>query len=245
MGKELCKGIKINSSVIDEHQNLSLFGLMQIIQEAANMHVDMNHIGWQDLQTEHKFWVVVKFHLIIDRMPVWKERVILKTWGTPMKHFLHYRDFEMFDTAGNSIIRINSDWVVLDTNTGKPTLSPLNGEEGVFVDRHTISEPCKKIKPIDISGEHVYKQVVFSDLDYNNHVNNTRYVQWCIDDYGEEFVSQHIIKEGNINFLAQAHNGDEYGIVKKEVRPNDIISSIFSKEGVELCRIEILWKDKN
>jgi acyl-ACP thioesterase len=61
------------------------------------------------------------------------------------------------------------------------------------------------------SGEEVARFLVRnSDLDMNNHVNNTKYAQWILDSLPVDTLRSGVNLHGyEVNFLAEARLGDE------------------------------------
>ena len=46
-------------------------------------------------------------------------------------------------------------------------------------------------------------KVVFSDLDALNHVNNVKYIEWCLDCLPLEILEKNLIKAIDINYLKE------------------------------------------
>jgi len=46
----------------------------------------------------------------------------------------------------------------------------------------------------------------------NQHVNNTRYVQWAMDSISFDFQKQLVLREVSVNFLSEARIGEHYFI---------------------------------
>ncbi|MDR1758099.1 MAG: hypothetical protein LBR51_03965 [Bacteroidales bacterium] len=232
------------SYYVDYNRKLAPHYLLLMMQEVAWAHVEYHHIGWEFLAKANRFWALIRLHVQIDRMPRWNEVVRLRTWGKPADLLLHYRDHEMVDEQGNVIIRSTSAWVILDFKTGRPQKAEdLPTHLYVNNTRHAIEKRAPKIKTITLSETNPeYKPVLFSDLDVNQHVNNSKYLQFAIDAFDMNFLKTHELKDFNINFTRQAKAGDMYAVQFQEESPFSFISSIYAKEGGELARVQTSWK---
>ena len=58
-------------------------------------------------------------------------------------------------------------------------------------------------------------RVRVSDLDINQHVNNTKYAQWILDSIPYELHKVLLLKAYSVNFLAETHLGDEVRVERK------------------------------
>ena len=56
------------------------------------------------------------------------------------------------------------------------------------------------------------RKVVFSDLDRNGHMNNTRYMEWCSDLLPSAFHRDHIPQEFTICYHSEALEGEPLDI---------------------------------
>ena len=75
----------------------------------------------------------------------------------------------------------------------------------------------------DFSDEQGYtfienRQVRYSDVDTNRHLNNARYIEWVCDILGSERFKQHYIADLSVYF-------------KKETAPNEVLSLEMKEDG--------------
>ncbi|MDR2979274.1 MAG: hypothetical protein LBV02_02365 [Bacteroidales bacterium] len=242
------QSFKIYSYLTDCKGYLAPRQLLLLMQEVAWAHVDKHNIGWDYLYQHNQFWALTRLHVKIVRMPKWHETIKIRTWGKLSEMITHYRDHEVMDEAGNVIISATSTWVILDFATGRPQrVENLPTHLYVNEHRNAIVTSAPKIKAIPFPEEsRKYRPVVFSDLDVNQHVNNSMYLQMAIDSFPINYVETHQLSECYLNFIWQAKKGDYYAVQSADIAPDDIITSIFSKEGGrELARVETIWRGKS
>lgn len=235
---------KIYSYLTDCKGYLAPQQLLLLMQEVAWAHVDKHNIGWDYLYQFNQFWALTRLHVKVLRMPKWNETVKIKTWGKLSEMVTHYRDHEVVDMEGNVIVAATSTWVILDFATGRPQRVE-NLPTYLYVNEHrnAIVANAPKIKSVDFSGEEkIYKPVLFSDIDVNQHVNNSKYLQFTIDSFDMDYVRSHQLKEFYLNFIWQAKKGDLYAVQSIEIEPDNFITAIYSQENNrELARVQTIW----
>ena len=246
MGKKSEKEFLINSYFVDENRDLTMPNLMCFFQEVAWEHVNNNNCGWDFLRQFDVFWAVIRFRIIVNRTPKWNEKIRIVTWGKPVERIVHPRDFEVYDEEGNKIIIATSAWLILDVNTFKPREVHFEGEDEVRVNEHAIRESIPRTPRIEPVNKSRIKQVLFSDLDMNRHVNNTRYLLWILDNFSQEFHKTHVMKECIINFVTQAMWGMDYYLIQEEIEPNVFVTNILAADDDrELCSVQTVWAERN
>lgn len=236
----------IPSYFVNSKSELTPQQLLLMMQEVAWAHVDRHNIGWDYLYQFNMFWAITRLHVKIYRMPKWNETVRLRTWGKISEHLTHFRDHEMADENGTIIMEATSTWVILDFTTGRPQKIE-NMPSYLYINEHknAISENAPKIKAIAFpENERVYKPVVYSDIDVNQHVNNSKYMQFALDAFEMDYIEEHELKEFFINYMWQAKKGDSYAVQFQETEPHRFITSIFSQNNRELSRIETRWEKR-
>jgi len=236
---------KVFSYFVDDKRRLTLPNLMYFMQEVAWAHSNNNQIGWHFLQTKNMFWALVKLYIKIERMPQWNETIRIKTWGRPSELIVYPREFEVFDEQNQCIIKATSAWVILDKEHFRPQQIHLENEKFIVFDHCVLERRIPKIPSIQIPLNPLFSSVLHSDIDMNNHVNNTRYASWIMDNYGHVFHQKHILKTCNIHFLSQTNYGDQIAIQKEEVSEKIFISSVFTQNNRnEVCRMVMEWQEE-
>ena len=87
--------------------------------------------------------------------------------------------------------------------------------------------------------------MVFSDLDIIGHVNNVKYLEWCIDAALTSSTQNCEIREFEINFLKEALLGDEIEISgKPEGHEESFFSAHRVGDGQEIFRARLVLSQK-
>jgi medium-chain acyl-[acyl-carrier-protein] hydrolase len=146
------------------------------------------------------------FDIKAANLPTWGESIKVFTAGRGVDKLFAFREFLITDLQGKSLARAMSSWVLLNTVSKK-----IHRPEQVLPT--ALFDP--QLKPdwqpdrIRISGKLLFEEEVkvrFSDLDLNNHVNNTTYIRWV-----EDLFKDHQIDSSQllINYSAECVLGDQ------------------------------------
>jgi len=232
----------ITSYHVDFKQQLSPVSLFCFLQESAVKHAHSKGFGLSHLAERNELWVLAKMHVRIRRMPDWMEKIRSETWGKEPELLTAFRDFEFFDTDNQSIIRATSSWHILNKNTHRPTPLSHFADDFPIVNRHAIVEkPQKILIPSANTVKSKVQEVLSSDIDINQHVNNTKYVQWAIDCIPFAFQKQHRISEISVNFLSEARMGEHYFVETFQNGLKFTILIVSENDNRKLATVEIVF----
>lgn len=236
------KELFVNSYHTDLKGKLSIPSLFSFFQEIAWEHASLHGFGYEHLKEQGFFWALSRFHLTIDKLPNWTDRLKLITWPSGIDGIFALRDFEIYDMNGNKLIGATSSWLIVDTNTRRPR------RPDVFKEKMPI---CDTIRSTEMNGQRIdnlekeastlFENVTrVSDIDVNGHTNNTKYVEWAINTFNEEDYRRIEVKEVNVNYLSEGFSGDVCVVASKEISQASRLISITRKsDSKSLALIEI------
>jgi acyl-ACP thioesterase len=217
--------------------------LLENLQEAAWSHANLYGAGWDDLHKNNTLWVLSRFHIAIERLPNWQEKVTLETWSKKPDGITAYRDFEMTDEQGSVIVKAASVWHIIDAQTFR--IQKIETVMNAFPhceNRHVFYENPLKIAAFDCEEDIAIHHVKYSDIDMNNHVNNTKYVQWIFDDLDINVITSYSIKDLQINYIAQLQLGNSYTIHHKQLNETEFVHCVKNAEnGKDVFRLQTVW----
>ncbi|MFR1449197.1 MAG: acyl-[acyl-carrier-protein] thioesterase [Beduini sp.] len=196
---QMSKPLEIGYQDVDYTGNLRLSRLFDIFSNIATIHA--TKIGvWNDEMMQKYGWIVSKMHLEILK-PITPDIYELGTFtGLPSKViFPRYYYLKQND---DMLVKASSIWTLLDLKNRRITLPKRAGIE-FPQDEDDVSSFCKL--PDDIPQELNYqlvevRQVKFSDVDTNQHMNNARYIEWACDILPYELFRSYYISEVDIYF---------------------------------------------
>lgn len=214
----------ITSLLVNPLGRLGLYGLLNLLQETAWIHAEKMGFGVNDMEEQNLFWVLTRQRLHMTSWPRFGEDIQIQTWLRAPEGAFVTREFAVLSGTGEEIGLCSTSWLALDRQTKKilPAES-LRPWDQIAYDRVTGIDP-EKI-PVNGAYEKVAKyRVRNSDLDINQHVNNTKYGQWILDAIPYDLHKSLKLNTYSVNFLAETHLGDEVEVHRSCVGP-DIAAS--------------------
>ena len=109
--------ILLRSKDVDMHRRLRTSVLFELLQEAAITHTEELGMGREKTLDRGFLWVVTMQRAEITRMPVYDERVTLRSWPGETMHVFFPRHYSLTDERGEPLIRANALWMLVDQNT--------------------------------------------------------------------------------------------------------------------------------
>jgi len=202
------------SFLLDPLKRLSIPAVFGILGDAAGRDASRRGWGYDEIAERNQAWVLIRVKILINRQPVWGEQIILRTWPKLMEGVVAYRDFQILDIHRNILIAGSSAWTLLDLSTRKPVrLIGKEYETGNLSNYHAISDkPAKIIWPDNMQTVNELT-AKYGQLDMNNHVNNTRYIEWVMNEFPIETLLNRQLREVEVNFIAEVKDHDEIQIV--------------------------------
>lgn len=193
---------------------IRLSSIAQLFQESAWLHAESCQVGYSQLQKEGMMWILFGLKMEIDALPAWGDSIFVTTLGRKYENLFAYRDYFLYasEKPDRPLVKASSSWLLVDAFTHRPKritreFMKIPGREGELA----AGQPGK----IDDSSDLGFLrniEVVYSDIDIYKHVNNTRYIQWCIDSSDEFIQREDQCKSLNFRFISEAKLGDEIEI---------------------------------
>ena len=195
----------VRYSETDETGSLSLIGLMNYLQDSSLFHSQALGVGPAYLAQRHRAWLLSGWQIVIDRYPKLFEPITIGTSPYDFSGGLGWRNFVIMDEQGEYMVRANSVWLYLNTETVRP-IRPEESEVEIYgtEERIPMDYAPRKIRlPKDMqSAEPV--TVRQHHMDTNHHMNNAQYVEIA----RELFDELPPVKELRVEYKKQALLGD-------------------------------------
>lgn len=235
--------LKIRSYDVDFNRCATSASLCRHFLEAAWNHAQALGVGFSDLGSQGKFWVLSRLRLEARGYPAWGSMATLRTWPRAGTALFAMRDFELLDETGTVLVGGTSAWLVLDEVSKRPQritrlMPALEGLSG----RAALGRDPEKLPDCDTSWDgHSSATVSYTDIDVNGHVGSSRYVGWMLDTYPLEFHRAHRVRVLEVNYLGETLAGEELSVRTRQAGPPEFWHSLARKNGLEVCRARIEW----
>lgn len=171
---------KIRAHEVDVNKNVTIPGLLMLMQEASMVSAARLNVSVWDLEKENLSWVLLRKKLVVNRLPILGEEIEISTYPSAFDRAFASRDYLVKELNGELLAYASSTWTLLNLSTRKMERIPLNLLE-LTLPEDPIETPERKIdRLIKADIEHQYT-ITYFDLDWNGHVNNINYVRFMLE----------------------------------------------------------------
>lgn len=197
---------------IDSRKMATLPALVRLMQEAAMEQVISLGISVWDLEPHEISWILMRKHLKVERLPKLGEKIRIRTHPSGFERVYTFRDFRIFDESGAQIASSSTAWLLMNTQTRRLTRIPpfiLQLEEQLPPSERFLPRVSTKME--QYRGEAQWEKsfrVNWHDLDFNQHLNNTFYIQWMLDSLPERILRQKQLIDMQVQYQAEALLGE-------------------------------------
>jgi len=234
------KDWEINFTQCTPNGYLKYTDLCNLLQLTAAAHSELGGISFSDMQEFNQAWVLSRMRVEISKLPKWKDTVTIKTWINTLENSRSVRALEVY-VNGIKVVGSETFWVVINTEKRRPEALALPFEHfEIFPEKKATEKSFSKIQLVDNKEDVFNKVVVLSDLDIVNHVNNVKYLEWCLDFVSSELILNQKIDSFEMNFMKELSLKDQVKIHESEIDNNTIFS--ITKDEKTSFALEINWK---
>lgn len=196
---------RVRYSELDKEQKLSLHSIINYFQDCSSFHSESINRGWDYLKEQNRVWLMSSWQILINKYPTLGEEIRISTWPYDFHSMYGFRNFLLEDGMGNHLAVANSIWVYMDTLTNRPvkvTEDDINNYG--LTNRYPMEYASRKINlPSTLTSKEPF-QVVGSNIDINQHVNNGEYIKMAC----EYLPSGFNVKQMRAEYKASALLGD-------------------------------------
>ncbi len=208
-------------------------------QITASEHAILAGVGFNDLQEYNQSWVLNRMRIEIDKMPNWASDIEVNTWVEELRGAKSTRNFTI-ECEGEKLVGVSSLWAVFNTVRRRPEVLELPTDHiERFPEMHATEIPNQKVNlEVEFTEQFEYK-VQFSDIDIVNHVNNTKYLEWCLNFVDPQIVLDNQIKAIDLNFMREISLGED--VLIEKATSEKLITFKISKENTTCfaCQFEL------
>lgn len=202
---------KITSYLVNLRGRAGLFAVLNLIQDVGWMHAIAANVRL----SSGLAWVFTRQKLVMQQWPKWNETITIRTWlRQPDSSAFILRDYEILH-KDVVIGTCTSTFTVIDTNTRKIATQDWAAYVSLFKTEGMLEHVPAKIPYNTEAQDLSVFEVRNSDIDLNNHVNNTQYAKWVLDSISIDTLKAGVdLLEYEVNFLAEARSGDRVTVQK-------------------------------
>ena len=213
---------------IDQSDGLTIASTFDLFQEAAMNHAEILGVGREAMSQSGTVWILSRLSVFMICRPRFKEKILTRSWPRSANKLFAVRDYDIHyaaDIAGREdgplqdtvLVRGRSAWLVVDIEKRRPlrpqtavdNLPPNEGLNALPGENEQGNDPPPALAARDLSAvEPILRRACYSDIDYNGHVNNARYIQWIQDLLDPDILKNAKQIRLDINYLAEILYGE-------------------------------------
>ena len=206
----------------DLNNKMKLSSLMRVLQKAGTDHLNSLGITYAKMYSSGIVFVLSKIGIKINKMPINGEKYLIRT--TPQKtqkaSFLRYT--AVFNEKGEMLVECQTSWVIINPKERK-VLRPAEFKFKLPVDE--ASGKCAqiletRIKPVETAKPVGFKEVRYSDLDINKHMNNCVYADVIMDYIPAEVAAHREVDNVIIQYKNEAVLGEKINVKVDRIAEN-------------------------
>ncbi len=198
----------------DMNNRMKLSSILKDMQEIGNLHLASLGFSKAVMAANNWAFLLSKIYIKIHRTPKENEKVIQQTAPKKTKGIYFFRDINFYDENGTKLIEAHTVWVLVSTENNRhkvlrPKVFNMPCECKDNTD-YTVSSWKADIP--DCEYDDGVREIRFSDIDCNNHMNNAVYADIVYDFMPLHAAVDREIDEFRISFKNEAVLGEKVKI---------------------------------
>lgn len=200
----------LRSSQCDMYGAWKPSAILECMQESAGAHSALFGLDRAAMNGMGIAWVLSRVKVHMDRVPLVGESITVGTYPTPNRHLFFPRTHIFRDEAGSQIGCANSLWVLMEIETRKITrheevLARVPNDPSL---KSPLGLPAT-VRAHGCDGVTSPLLPAFTDYDTNHHVNNTKYLDWCLNALGLKVLEENCLTAFDVNYEAEILPGSQ------------------------------------
>lgn len=227
---------KVEPQDVDFALRARLAAMCGNILNIAGHDAHRNGFGTDALMKQNNSWVLSRMAFEFDCLPKQYDDYRIRTWIVDSGRIISVRNFAITNAAGEVFGRVTSQWCMINLDTRRPCdLTPVieNRRQYVF-DEPAPCEAPRKLAAIEAEST-VEHRIVYSDIDFNRHVNTLRYIEMMVDTLPIESLAEPHAMRLDLHFVKESRYGQTLTIGTRH-EADCWLFEIKDNDGAVICR---------
>ncbi|MHB1453507.1 MAG: acyl-[acyl-carrier-protein] thioesterase [Saccharofermentanales bacterium] len=206
----------IRSTDTGPDDTITPHAMTSLIQEAASVDAGVLGFGADDLDARGICWLLLRTSVRFCGNPKWRDEITIDTWTNGTDKLLALRDFCISAGDGKILAKATTSWLLADSISKRPKKITILENRAMTEVNHSIlgftSPRIEELPGLLPEQPTMVKFAGYSEIDRNNHVNNTRYIAWCLDAVALTAGADINITGFDINYISEITIGENVEI---------------------------------
>lgn len=243
--------IKTNWHDTDAQRNVRVSKIIEYMQETANRQCESSGLPLEVLRDERSLAFILGSISFNSYKPLHAyDEVEVRTWCKEAKGYIFQRFFEMIKD-GEKVAEAVSVWVLIDLEKKSMVRADSYDflSECFYYDEpvdQTLLLPKARIAKDAELYEVGRRKIVYSDIDYNMHMNNTHYPD-MICDFLEEMTSEnesYRVAAMSLSYVKESHLGSTLTVMRSKMSGDGTVMVRTVNEAGETCLEAVVRLEK-
>lgn len=201
--------------------------LLRYLQEAADRQMREDGMSYETLRDKGVVFVLTRADVSVKRLPAPGEDIAVNTWFKGFHGAEFIRNMTVEDMRGGTLAEAETRWVTVDPEKHRivrpaafPFPEKIKSTAGNKVETPHITFKTAEVPPE--AWRTFSREIRWSDVDFNGHVNNAVYADFLCDYFPSGIHGRELDYFG-INFSGEAREGDELKILSAQYEGNAVL----------------------
>ena len=233
---------RVGTQDVDFTLRATIPAVGEAILNAAGLDAFGKGFGVDALMTDNHSWVLSRMAIELDELPKQFSTYNIATWINEYGRLLSTRNFRLTDSDDHEFGRAVTQWAMIDLKSRTAVDLSWVGDahaEAIVDEPSPIDKP-RKIRCVTPT-QYAEHPIVYSDIDFNRHVNTMRYLVLMLDQLPLEMITQSRPMRLDVHFLKESRYGQTLTI-GTEMRDQGAVFEIRCDAETVCVRGSIEWK---
>jgi acyl-ACP thioesterase len=212
---------QVRIAAVDRSERMTLDSIFNFFQETATSHAENLGVGRDAMAQSGQGWLLSRISVQVDRRPRYGETITVRTWPRGPEKLFAMRHFDIRDARDNPVVKAVSCWLIIDMEKRRPlrpqgTMDILPRNEGI----DALPAGAAGLTQRQNLQKAAERTVVYTDLDFNGHVNNVSYIRWIEDTLDPKLLENASQMRLDINYLNETLPGETVEIWTAPIADN-------------------------
>lgn len=162
--------------------------IAEYFQDCSVFQSEVLGMGMDYLAEHHLAWLLASWQIDVKTYPEMGSEVSVSTWPYKFDAAFGYRNFMLQDETGNRLAVANSQWILVDTESGHVVrITPEIAAHYPMEEKADMTYAPRKIAFREEKEQQAAISVPKAFIDTNQHMNNAQYIRTALEYVPEDF----------------------------------------------------------
>jgi acyl-ACP thioesterase len=169
---------KVSYSKLDRNGKVPFYEIMNYLQDCSTFQSEYLGVGIEYLKQKHKAWILLSYKIQIIREPILGEEIEVGTCPFEFGKVIGTRQFYIKDSNGEFIVKAESLWSLMDTET-RMAIRIKDEDKSMYKEDEAFKSigVSRKIKFLTEKQMTEKIKAPHTCIDTNGHLNNADYLR--------------------------------------------------------------------